>query len=34
MPEGTVSQHKTEHESGYGGKKDKPKVSSDQRPGT
>ncbi|GEM_PF-4266026 len=26
--------HTTEHESGYGGKKDQPRTSSDQRPGT
>jgi hypothetical protein len=29
-----AEQHTTEHESGYGGKKDRARVSSDQRPGT
>jgi hypothetical protein len=29
-----ISDHTTEHESGYGGKQEQPRVSSDQRPGT
>jgi hypothetical protein len=29
-----AEQHTTEHESGYGGKKNQPRVSSDQRPAT
>jgi hypothetical protein len=31
VPPGTVENHEREHESGYGGKRDEPRTSADQR---